>query len=165
MGINLWNFVSQLFTFLVLVLVLAKWAFPALMKTLDSRERVISEGVANSEKARRELAEAQKRVESLLDQARRDAQASLAKATQAAEQVRVEIERDAQTRARDIITQAEKRIQQEIAQARAQLRQEVADLAIQAAEHVTGSSLDTTTNRRLVSEFVAQSRDMRDVQC
>jgi F-type H+-transporting ATPase subunit b len=76
--------------------------------------------------------------------------------------VRLEIEQEAQGRARDIISQADKRIQQEIAQARTQLRQEVADLALQAAEHVIGNSLDTTTSRRLVSEFVANSRD---IQC
>jgi F0F1-type ATP synthase membrane subunit b/b' len=47
-----------------------------------------------------------------------------------------------------------------MAQARAQLRQEVADIAIQAAERVVGASLDSSANRRLVAEFVAQSRDL-----
>ena len=37
----------------------------------------------------------------------------------------------------------------------------VADLAIAAAEHVVGNSLDATTSRRLVNEFVAQSRDLQ----
>ena len=161
-GINLWNFVSQVITFLILLWVLAKFVFPALVKTMDTRERVIREGVENAEKSKQELNEAQKRVEALLDEARLDAQATLAKATQAAEHVRAEIEQDAQRRAREIITQAEQRTEQLVAQARAQLRQDVADLAIAAAEHVVGNSLDTTTSRRLVNEFVAQSRD---VQC
>lgn len=162
MGINIWNFASQVVTFLVLLFILGKWVFPAIMKTLDRRAAVIQEGVENAQKAQRELADAQKRVEALIEQARKDAQATIAKATQAAEHVRVEIEQEAQGRAREIISQAEKRIQQEIAQARTQLRQEVADLALQAAEHVIGNSLDTTTSRRLVSEFVANSRD---IQC
>lgn len=161
MGINIWNFASQVVTFLILLIILGKWVFPAIMKTLDRRAAVIQEGVENAQKAQRELADAQKRVEALIEQARKDAQATIAKATQAAEHVRVEIEQEAQGRARDIISQAEKRIQQEIAQARTQLRQEVADLALQAAEHVIGNSLDTTTSRRLVSEFVANSRDMQ----
>lgn len=162
MGINIWNFASQLVTFLILLFILGKWVFPAIMKTLDRRAAVIQEGIENAQKAQRELADAQKRVEALIDQARKDAQATIAKATQAAEHVRLEIEQEAQGRARDIIAQADKRIQQEIAQARTQLRQEVADLALQAAEHVIGNSLDTTTSRRLVSEFVANSRD---IQC
>lgn len=161
MGINLWNFVSQVVTFLILLWVLAKYVFPVLVKTMDDRERTIREGVENANKARQDLEDAHKRVEAVLDEARREAQVTLAKATQAAEHVRQEIEQDAQRRSREIITQAEQRTEQLVAQARAQLRQEVADLAIQAAEHVVGGSLDQTASRRLVSEFVAQSRDLQ----
>jgi F-type H+-transporting ATPase subunit b len=160
LGINFWMFLSQSFVFLVLLIVLARYAFPLLTKTLDQRENMIREGVENADKAKRDLAEAEKRVEALLDEARRDAQESLAKATQAAEHVRRDIELDAQARARDIMSQAERRIQQEVAQARSQLRQEIAELAIQAAEHVVGSSMDSTTSRKLVSEFVSQSREV-----
>ena len=112
MGINLWNFLSQTFVFLVLLFVLARYAFPILTKTLDQRANMIREGVENADKAKQELADAEKRVEALLDQARRDAQDSIAKATQAAEHVRRDIELDAQARSRDILTQAERRIQQ-----------------------------------------------------
>jgi F-type H+-transporting ATPase subunit b len=161
MGINFWMFLSQAFVFLVLLIVLARYAFPLLTKTLDQRENIIRGGVENADRAKRELAEAEKRVEALLEQARRDAQDSIAKATQAAEHVRRDIELDARARSRDIITQAERRIQQEVAQARSQLRQEIADLAIQAAEHVVGNSMDPATSRKLVSEFVSQSRDLQ----
>ena len=147
--------------FLVLLIVLARWAFPLLTKTLDQRGNMIREGVENAERAKRDVAEAEKRVEALLDQARRDGQDAIAKATQAAEHVRRDIELDAQARSRDIIAQAERRIQQEVAQARSQLRQEIADLAIQAAEHVVGRSMDPSTSRKLVSEFVSQSRDVK----
>ncbi len=161
MGINLANFIAQVVTFLILLFVLGKYAFPLLFKTLDQRAATIREGVENAEKARRELADAEKRVEALFEQARRDAQATIAKATQAADQVRADIEAQAQERSRQMIEQAERQIQAQVAQARAQLRQEVADLAIQAAERVVGSSLDTASNRQLVKEFVAQSRDLQ----
>jgi F-type H+-transporting ATPase subunit b len=166
LGINIGNLIAQVVTFIILLIVLGKYVFPLLFKTMDQRAATIREGVENAEKSRRELAEAQQRVEALLEQARRDAQAAIGRATAAAEQVRVGIEQDAQKRAQDILTQAERRIQQEVAQARVQLRQEVADLAIQAAEHVVGKSMDQATSRRLVSEFVAQSdARARDLQC
>jgi F-type H+-transporting ATPase subunit b len=161
MGINLWNFLSQVFVFAILLIVLARYAFPLLTKTLDQREHIIRDGVENADKAKIDLAEAEKRVEALLEQARREAQDAIAKATQVGEHVRRDIELDAQSRARDIISQAERRIQQEVAQARSQLRQEIADLAIQAAEHVVGTSMDPATSRKLVSEFVTQSRDLQ----
>ena len=159
LGINVWNFAAQVVTFFILLAVLARFAFPVLTKTMDQRAATIREGVENAEKSRRELADAEKRVEALLDQARRDSQVIIGKATQAAEQVRIEIEQQTQERTRQMLEQAERQIQAQVNQARAQLRQEVADLAIQAAERVVGASLDSPTNRRLVNEFVAQSRN------
>lgn len=161
LGINGWLFFSQLVTFLIVILVLAKWAFPLVTKTLDDRARLIQEGVDNTFKSRAELEAATKRVEAMLEEARQEGQRSLARANQAAEHMRTEIEQEAQARARDIMTQAERRIQQEMAQARAELSQQVVDLAIMAAGRVVGHSLDTADNRRLVNEFVAQSRDLQ----
>ncbi len=161
LGINVGNLIAQVITFLVVLIVLAKWVFPVLTKTLDNRARVIQEGVENTERSRRELAEAQRRIEGILEEARQQSQQALTQATQAAEKLRAEIEAEAQQRGREIVAQAEKRIEQEIAQARAELRGQVADLAIAAAERVIGSSLDSATNRRLVNEFVAQSRELQ----
>lgn len=160
-GVNITALVSQIVVFLILLIGLGKWVYPAMLKTLDKRALTIREGVENAERAKQELDNAQKRVEALIEQARRDAQATLAKATQAAEHVRQEIEQDAQVRAREILAQAEKRTEQQIAQAKAELSQQVADLAIMAAERVIGNSLDSQTNRRLVQDFVAQSRDLQ----
>ena len=161
LGINLYNLIAQVVVFLIVLIVLGRWVFPLLMKTMDERAAKIREGVQNAEQAKRDLAAAEKRVEALLEQARRDAQVAIAKANQVGDQVRADIETQAQARSRQILEQAERQIQQQVAQARAQLRQEVADIAIQAAERVVGASLDTATNRRLVAEFVAQSRDLQ----
>lgn len=158
MGINVWMFLSQLVSFLILYFVLAKWAFPVLMRTLDKRAMTIQEGVENAEKARHELADTEKRISAMMEEARQEAQRTLEQAVRAGEHVRAEIEQEARARAQATIQQAQARIEQEVAQARADLRQQVADLAIQAAEHVIGSSLDSSTNRRLVDEFVAQTR-------
>jgi F-type H+-transporting ATPase subunit b len=161
LGINLYNLIAQVVVFLIVLFILARWVFPIFTKTLDSRARLIQEGVQNAEQSRRELAETQRRIEGLIEEARQQAQATLASATQAAEHLRGEIEQQAQGRAQEILAQAEKRIQLEGAQARAELRQQVADLAIEAAERVIGTSLDSAANRRLVNEFVAQSRDLQ----
>ena len=161
LGINIWSLAAQIFVFGVVLFVLARYAFPVLTKTLASRESVIREGIENTEKSRKELAEAQTRIEGMLEDARQQAQRSLAQANQAGEQLRAQIEQQAQERARDILAQAEKNTQQAVAQAKAELRSEVADLAILAAERVVGKSMDTATNRQLVQEFVAQSKELQ----
>lgn len=159
LGFNTIMFVSQLFSFLILFFVLSKFVWPIMLRTLDKRALTISEGVENAEKARVELAEAEKRIAGMMEEARREAQHTMEQAVKAGEHMRTEIEQEARERGRQIIEQAQARIQQEIAQARTELRQQVADLAILAAEHVIGSSLDSATNRRLVDEFVARSRN------
>jgi F-type H+-transporting ATPase subunit b len=162
LGINLWALVAQVITFFILLWVLTKWAFPALYKILDEREATIRSGVENAERARRDMNEAQKRVEAMLEEARMEAQSITTRANQAGERVRAQIEAEARERSNQIVEQAERRIRQEFERARAQLRQEVADLAIQAAEHVVGSSMDQTTSRKLVSEFVTQTATTRE---
>src|SRR5690242_1342032 len=107
LGINVWMFVSQLVSFLILFLVLQRWGFPILIKTLDNRAHTIQEGVENAERARKELADAQQRIEGLMLQARQEAQQTLAQAIKAGEHLRTEIEQEARDRARQIVDQAE----------------------------------------------------------
>jgi F-type H+-transporting ATPase subunit b len=159
LGINIGSLIAQLVAFIILLLVLQRWAFPILTKTLDERQAKIREGVENAEKASQSLKDAEKRVEALMNDARAESQRVIASATQAAERLKADIEQQAQQRGREIEQQASKRIEQQIAQAKAELRAHVADLSIAAAERVIGQSLDSATNRRLVDEFVSQSRD------
>lgn len=159
LGINIGSLIAQLVAFIILLLVLQRWAFPILTKTLDERQARIREGVENAEKASQSLKDAEKRVEALMNDARAESQRVIASATQAAERLKADIEQQAQQRGREIEQQASKRIEQQIAQAKAELRAHVADLSIAAAERVIGQSLDSATNRRLVDEFVSQSRD------
>jgi len=161
LGINLWFLGSQIVSFLILYYILRRWVFPAIMSTLDKRALVIKEGVENAAKARQELSDAESRVAAMLEEARKESARTLAQATQAAEHVRDEIEQQAHKRANEIVQQAETRIQQEVSQARAELRKQVADLAILAAGQVIHASLDDAAHRRLVDEFVAQTKDMQ----
>lgn len=159
LGINIGSLIAQLVAFLILLAVLQRWAYPVLTKTLDERQAKIREGVENAERASQALKDAEKRVEGLMNDARAESQRVIASATQAAERLKADIEQQAQQRGREIEQQASKRIEQQIAQAKAELRAHVADLSIAAAERVIGQSMDSATNRRLVDEFVSQSRD------
>ncbi len=159
LGINIYALVAQLVAFLILLAVLQRFAFPVLTKTLDERQSRIREGMENAERASKRLEEAEREFAKRLEEARTESQRVIASATQAAERLKADIEHQAQQRGREIEQQAIKRIEQQIAQAKAELRAHVADLSIAAAERVIGQSLDTATNRRLVDEFVSQSRD------
>jgi F-type H+-transporting ATPase subunit b len=161
MGISLWSFLAQVVVFVVVVIILRVWALPTVNKFLDERTRVIQTGVENAETARRQLAEAETRVANMIEQARQEGQQALARATQAGEHLRADIEQQARQRSDEILAQAQKNIEQQVAQAKSELSRQVSDLAIMAAERVIGHSMNTEDNRKLVQEFVSQSRDLQ----
>jgi F-type H+-transporting ATPase subunit b len=161
LGLSLFNFIAQVVVFLVVVGVLWKWALPTVTKFLDNRASLIQSGIENAEKAKKQLDETEKRVADMLEQARQEGQQALARATQAGEHLRTEIEQQARQRADDILAQAQKNIDQQVAQAKSELSRQVSDLAILAAERVIGHSMNSEDNRKLVQEFVSQSRDLQ----
>ena len=156
-GINLYAFLSQLVSFGIVFLILWKWAFPIVLKSLEKRQAVIREGVENAEKARHDLAEATARAEQVLQEARVQAQETIAQATRAAEREANRIQDEAHARAAQIEQQQVARIQQEAARARAELSRLVVNLSISAAGKVISKSVDSSDNRRLVEEFVHAS--------
>lgn len=158
LGINTFNFLSQLLSFAIVFLILWRWGFPAIIRTMDRRQAVIREGVENAERAKRDLQEANQRAEQLLLEARRQAQETIAQAAKAAEREAARIQEEAQERAHQIEQQQIARIRQEAAQAREELSRLVVNLSISAASKVISKSVDTKDNRRLVEEFVSASQ-------
>ncbi len=157
-GINPFAFLSQLVSFGIVFLILWKWGFPVIIRTLEKRQAVIREGVENAEKARHDLAEATSRAEQLLQEARVQAQETIAQATRVAEREANRIQEEAHARAAQIEQQQVARIQQEAARARAELSRLVVNLSISAAGKVISKSVDSSDNRRLVEEFVNASK-------
>jgi F-type H+-transporting ATPase subunit b len=143
-GINAVAFLSQLFSFGVIFVVLWRWGFPTIIKTLEKRQALIREGVENAERARRELEEATQRAEEVL--------------RGAAEREAKRIQEEAYARAQEIEEQQVARIQQEAARARAELIRLVVNLSINAATKVISKSVDSKDNRRLIEEFVKTSQ-------
>ena len=156
-GINLWAFIAQLGSFLIVLWILAKFAFPTIQKTLEQRRAVIQEGIENADRAKRDLAEANERAEQILRDARVQAQETIAQAAKMAEKEAARIQEEAQARAAQIEEQQVARIQQEAARARAEISRLVVNLSINAASKVISKSVDTNDNRRMVEEFVNAS--------
>lgn len=158
LGINLWAFLSQIVSFLIVFAILARFGFPVIQRTLEQRRTMIQAGIENAERAKRELAEATERAEQIVREASLEGQRRIEQATQAAEKEARRIQEEAQARSAQFEQQQVARIQQEAARARAELSRLVVQLAISAAGKVISKSVDTTDNRRMVEEFVSASQ-------
>ncbi|HEU5381455.1 MAG TPA: F0F1 ATP synthase subunit B [Ktedonobacteraceae bacterium] len=157
LGINLWAFLSQLVSFGIVLLILWKFGFPVIQRTLEQRQKIIQEGVENAERAKRDLLEATAKAEEILRQASIEGQERIERATKMADQEAQRIHEEAQVRAAQIEQQQIERIRQETARARAELSRLVVNLSIGAAGKVISRSVDTKDNRRMVEDFVAAS--------
>jgi len=141
-------------TFLLLLLLLRRYAWGPILKALDTRERKIEEAMARAEQA---LAEARK-IQADNDRARREAeqeaQRILRQAREAAEHLRTEEVEKTRAQIRQMQEQAQAEIEREKQSALDALRAEVADLAIKAAEKILHENLDATRQRKLVDAFI-----------
>lgn len=156
-GINLGAFLSQLVSFTIVFLILWRWGFPAIQRTLDKRQTVIREGVENAEQAKHNLQNANEQAEQIKRRAQQEAQEIISRAQKTAERESARIQEETQARLRQMEEQQVARVKQEAAQAREELSRLVVNLSISAASKVISKSVDTKDNRRLVEEFVAAS--------
>jgi F-type H+-transporting ATPase subunit b len=151
-GLTLWTAI----TFLLLLAVLAKFAWGPIVKMLAERERTIREAIEAAKKERAEAERMFAEQKHSLAQAQREA-AELAKRNQQeVEVMRQELTARARKEADELVATARRQIEEEKVKAVADLRAQVADLAIDAASRLVKVSLDDAAQRKLVEEYIAQ---------
>jgi F-type H+-transporting ATPase subunit b len=141
--------------FIGLMLLLKKFAWPALLKSTVEREQRIQEQLAAAEKANAEAHALLEQQKALLAESRASAQAMLADAKQAAEKERAAaIERTRQEQA-DLLERARRDIAGERERAIQELRREAVDLSLAAASRLIGERLSSDTDRKLVEGYLS----------
>jgi F-type H+-transporting ATPase subunit b len=151
-GLTLWTAI----TFLLLLVVLAKFAWGPIVKMLAERERTIREAIEAAKKERAEAERMFAEQKASLAQAQREA-AELAKRNQQeVEALRQDLTARARKEADELVSSARKQIEEEKVKAMAELRGQVADLAIEAASRLVRANLDDATQRKLVEDYIAQ---------
>ncbi len=152
MSINA-TFFAQLTVLFMLVLFTMKFVWPPIVAALDERALKIKSGLDAADNAKLELAAANKRVESELASSRGDAANRLADAERRA-QVMVE---EAKTRASDegakIIASAKAEAQAQSVQVREALREQVAALAVKGAEQILRREVNAAVHADLLGQL------------
>lgn len=149
-GLIIWTLV----VFGILLVLLWRFAFPAIVKSVEERERKIQKQLEDAERAN---AEAQRLLEEHKKQiaaARHEAQDILAKAKTISQKERETLLAKAREEYDALLSRARKDIDAEKEKAILALRREAVELSIAAASRVIEANLDTEANRKLVSEFL-----------
>jgi F-type H+-transporting ATPase subunit b len=141
-------------TFLVLLVLLAKFAWGPILKMAETREKRITDAIAEAESQRAEaqrlLEEHRKAMASVQTELALMREQGLAEAEKARQLVR----KKAEAEAAELSTKARRDIELARTQALQDIRREAVDLGLAAASRVVGRSLDGNDQRRIAEEVV-----------
>ena len=155
MNINATLFL-QAVVFAILVWFTMKFVWPPITKALDERAQKVADGLAAADKARTELAAVNLRVEQELANSRNETAVRLAEADRRAQQIIEEAKERANAEAGKIITAAKADAEQQVAQAREALREQVAALAVKGAEQILRKEVNAAAHADLLATLKTQ---------
>ena len=150
------EFIWGSISFLVLLFLLWKFAYPSIKQGMEARTERIRADLAGAEEAKSEAEQVLDQYRAQLADAKAEAGRIIEEARAAADAVKRDHEARLQTELADIRARAVADIDSAKAQAMADLRGEVAQLAIGAAETVVGRNLDEATQVQLVEDYINQ---------
>jgi F-type H+-transporting ATPase subunit b len=150
------TFWIQMIVFVILALFTMKFIWPPITAALDERAQKIREGLSAADKAKAELATANKRIEEELSAARTDAAQRLADAERLAHSIIEEAKSRANEEGAKIVATARAEAEQEATRAREVLREQVAALAVRGAEQILRREVDARAHADLLGQLHAQ---------
>ena len=150
-GLFFWTWI----VFIVLMVVLAKFAYPAILKTTEEREQTIARQLGEAEKANAEARALLEQNQKALAEAKSAAQAMVAEAKSAAEKERAAAVEKTRQEQDELMARARREIQAERDKALTDLRREAVDLSLAAASKLIGQRLDGGSDRALVETYLA----------
>jgi F-type H+-transporting ATPase subunit b len=151
-GLIIWTIIS----FILLVLLLWKVAYPQILKGMKNREETIKQQLEEAQKTKKEAENLLGDYKRQLAEARSEAQKIINEGKSLGENIRKEIVQKAQEESNQIVKRAQEEIELQKQKAILELQEKIADLSIMAATKIINKSLNTEDNRRLVEDYVSK---------
>jgi len=149
-------FIWTILTFLVLLYLLARFAWGPLLKALEERQETIRKSLDDADQAKQELERLNQESAQIIAAARGEAQSIVAKSRAAADTVREDLKQKAKEEAEALVRGAERQIQLETARAIQQIRHEVVDLSLAVASKLIKKNLTQEDNDALIQDSLTQ---------
>ena len=149
-------FIWTIIVFLVLLTLLAKFAWTPLLQALEARQNTITKALDDAQKAKVELERLNQESEAIIRKARVEADSIITSSRADAGRLREEMRQKARTEADGIVKNAERQIQLETARALQQIRHEAADLGVAIASKLIQRNLTREDNEKLIDDALKQ---------
>jgi len=152
-GLVFWMFVA----FVCLYCILAKWAWPFIIKSMEERADLIDKGVAYAQEAKAHLDNAKAEADKVIADARGQQAEILRDAAKMRNQIIENARGEAAVEAKKVTDAAQVSIEQARKESEKQLRLEVGDLALQIAEKVIRRNIaNDQAQKELVNQYLSE---------
>lgn len=150
-GLMIWTIV----VFVLLLVVLRKFAWPVILGAVRAREAALERQIAEAEKNRAESAALLEQHKKLLAEGRSQAQGILAEAKQMAEKERALAMEKTRQEQEELMDRARRELAAEGERAVQELRRQAVDLSLAAASKLIGQRLSADADRKLVENYLS----------
>lgn len=149
-------FVWTLLAFVIVFLILKKFAWKPILTTLGEREKGIADSIASAERVKKEMAQMQAENEKVMAQAREERTQMLKEAKDLKDKIVNEAKDQAKAEAANIIADARLQIERQKMAAMTEVKNEVAMLALQVAEKVLRKNLTADAEQNNYAKMLAE---------
>lgn len=154
MNLNL-TLIGQMIAFAIFLWFCIKYVWPPLIGAIEERQKKVSDGLADADRAGRDLELAQEKATKTLREAKKEAAGIVEMANKRSSQIVDEAKEKAREEAERIKKASEEEIEQEVERAREKLRAQLGTLTILGAEKVLEESVNEDTHKAMIDKLAA----------
>ena len=150
------TFIGQALAFAILIWFSYKFVWPPMMGAIEERQKKIAEGLEAADRSKKDLAQAEEKVNEVLREARTKANEIIDQAQVRANQIvdQAKVEAIAEAGRQKAIAVSE--IESAANRAKEDLRRQVSALAVAGAEKLIRREIDSTVHKTLLDELAAE---------
>lgn len=148
---DLQQVLSQAISFILLLVVLRKFAWGPLLAILDARRHHIEHELREIAQSKVEMTRLQQEYTQRLAKIEEEARTKIQQAVLDGKRIAIEIQEQARAQGQEILQKSKETIELEVAKARVTLRDQLAGLALDAVERILRRKLDPQADRQLVN--------------
>lgn len=152
LGIDAKTLIFQFITFLIVFVVLKKFAVKPIVAMLNKRHETIDDGVRMGMTMEKEKAKFDKKLDAVMRETRHEADKIIANANKEAREIIRDAEKAAQRKTDAMFADAEARIAEESKQAKRKLEKEIVEMVSTATEAIVGEKVDASKDAKLIDK-------------
>jgi F-type H+-transporting ATPase subunit b len=151
-GVAFWTTI----TFLVLLVVLKKFAWKPILTALEQRENAIRESLEKAEKAKEDAQKVLDQNSVNLAKAEEESKQIINQSRAYAEKLKDQIVQESKIQAKKMIEEAAAEIERKKDAAFGELKNQVVEIAINAAEKILRENLNKETQTKIVNKYISE---------